>query len=76
MKEVGMMYPGRGPFRYLPPWLRPGWWFRPRFCWWLMLSFPFFDSKTELEWLRAEREYLREWLRAVEERIKELEEGE
>jgi len=41
-----------------------------------MLNFPFFDPKTELEWLRAEREYLREWLRAVEERIKELEEGE
>ncbi|HID17370.1 TPA: hypothetical protein EYP26_03660 [Candidatus Bathyarchaeota archaeon] len=30
-------WPGRGPFSYLPPWMRPGWWFGPGSCWWLFL---------------------------------------
>jgi len=28
-------WPGRGPFSYLPPWLRPGWIFGRGACWWL-----------------------------------------
>lgn len=28
-------WPGRGPFSYLPPWLRPGWLFGRRAGWWL-----------------------------------------
>jgi len=28
-------WPGRGPFSYLPPWLRPGWLFGRGACWWL-----------------------------------------
>ena len=28
-------FPGRGPFSYLPPWLRPGWVFGRGACWWL-----------------------------------------
>ncbi|HID60478.1 MAG TPA: hypothetical protein EYP46_01285 [Hadesarchaea archaeon] len=28
-------WPGRGPFSYLPPWQRPGWWFGRGACWWL-----------------------------------------
>ncbi|HDD42588.1 MAG TPA: hypothetical protein ENF79_02770 [Nitrososphaeria archaeon] len=28
-------WPGRGPFSYLPPWLRPGWLFGRGSCWWL-----------------------------------------
>jgi hypothetical protein len=29
------LWPGRGPFSYLPPWQRPGWWFGRGACWWL-----------------------------------------
>ncbi|MHC1628081.1 MAG: hypothetical protein ACXQTI_04535 [Candidatus Nezhaarchaeales archaeon] len=28
-------WPGRGPFSYLPPWMRPGWIFGRGACWWL-----------------------------------------
>jgi len=28
-------WPGRGPFSWLPPWLRPGWVFGRGACWWL-----------------------------------------
>jgi len=28
-------WPGRGPFSFLPPWQRPGWWFGRGACWWL-----------------------------------------
>ncbi|RLF24739.1 MAG: hypothetical protein DRN15_02040 [Thermoprotei archaeon] len=28
-------WPGRGPFSWLPPWLRPGWLFGRGACWWL-----------------------------------------
>jgi len=68
------MYPGRGPFSYLPPSLRSGWRFKG-WCWWTP-QWPYQpDPRTELEWLKAEREYLKERLRAIEERIRELEEG-
>ncbi|MGB9759803.1 MAG: hypothetical protein ACPLZG_08285 [Thermoproteota archaeon] len=29
------LWPGRGPFSYLPPWQRPGWYFGRGACWWL-----------------------------------------
>ncbi|RLG50171.1 MAG: hypothetical protein DRN96_08440, partial [Thermoproteota archaeon] len=28
-------WPGRGPFSFLPPWMRPGWVFGRGACWWL-----------------------------------------
>jgi hypothetical protein len=28
------LWPGRGPFNYLPPWYRPGWVFGRGRCWW------------------------------------------
>jgi len=34
-------WPGRGPFSYLPPWLRPGWLFGPGACWWLFWAYPY-----------------------------------
>jgi|Deesub1362A_J573_1020465.scaffolds.fasta_scaffold01394_10 hypothetical protein len=71
------MYLGRGPFSYLPPWMRPGWWFRG-YCWWWPWPFSSFpvDPKTEIEWLKLEIETLREILKAIEERIRELEDEE
>ena len=29
------MWPGRGPFSYLPPWQRPGWIYGRGACWYL-----------------------------------------
>jgi hypothetical protein len=29
------IWPGRGPFSYLPPWMRPGWLYGRGACWWL-----------------------------------------
>ena len=29
------IWPGRGPFSYLPPWQRPGWLYGRGSCWWL-----------------------------------------
>ena len=30
------LWPGRGPFSYLPPWQRPGWLYGRGACWWLL----------------------------------------
>ncbi|MEM3385925.1 MAG: hypothetical protein QXE78_10420 [Nitrososphaeria archaeon] len=43
------MWPGRGPFSYLPPWQRPGWLFGRGACWWFLQNFymygyPFYPS--------------------------------
>ncbi|RLF13636.1 MAG: hypothetical protein DRJ66_07490 [Thermoprotei archaeon] len=40
-------WPGRGPFSYLPPWLRPGWLFGRGACRWLF-GFPwlFYPYRT------------------------------
>jgi len=27
------IWPGRGPFSYLPPWMRPGWLYGRGACW-------------------------------------------
>ncbi|MEM1508154.1 MAG: hypothetical protein QW262_07920 [Candidatus Bathyarchaeia archaeon] len=33
------LWPGRGPFSYLPPWQRPGWVFGRGWCW-RLLAYP------------------------------------
>ncbi|MEM3507319.1 MAG: DUF5320 domain-containing protein [Candidatus Bathyarchaeia archaeon] len=42
-------WPGRGPFSYLPPWQRPGWFFGPTrgYCRWLW-AYPY---NTWIPWL-------------------------
>jgi hypothetical protein len=32
-------WPGRGPFSYLPPCQRPGWWFGRGACWWFLAPY-------------------------------------
>lgn len=34
-RDTDGYWPGRGPFRYLPPWERPGWLYGPGSCRWL-----------------------------------------
>ncbi len=39
-------WPGHGPFSYLPPWLRPGWWFGRGWCWWFypyLMGYPYYS---------------------------------
>jgi len=57
-------YPGRGPWRHLPPWERPGYMFRG-WCWrhW---GHPYL---TESEALKDYREWLERYVKALEEEI-------
>ena len=57
-------WPGRGPWSYLPPWERPGWYYGRGWCW------NYMDDKL---WLENYRDFLRSELQYVEERLKELE---
>ncbi|RDD53475.1 MAG: hypothetical protein BA066_04280 [Candidatus Korarchaeota archaeon NZ13-K] len=71
-------WPGRGPFSYLPPWQRPGWWGRGWWCWWWWTPPPssaFPSRDEELSYLRSLESELRERLKQIEERLRELEEG-
>ncbi|RLG78949.1 MAG: hypothetical protein DRO13_06600 [Thermoprotei archaeon] len=34
--DAWRIWPGRGPFSYLPPWQRPGWIFGRGYCRWLL----------------------------------------
>jgi|YelNatPaOPRAMG01_1025707.scaffolds.fasta_scaffold43218_2 hypothetical protein len=36
------IWPGRGPFRYLPPWMRPGWLYGRGACWWLFRPYTWY----------------------------------
>ncbi|PUA32498.1 MAG: hypothetical protein B7O98_07550 [Zestosphaera tikiterensis] len=59
-------YPGRGPWRHLPPWERPGWVFRGRgWCWWYWGYRPY-QPVTEAEALRSYKEWLERYIKGVE----------
>ena len=60
-------YPGRGPWSWLPPWLRPGWLFGG--CWRI-----YSEAPPPLWWPSKEDElrYLEELKRQIENRIEEL----
>ncbi|USS40523.1 hypothetical protein NF865_09520 [Thermococcus aggregans] len=49
-------WPGRGPFSWLPPWLRPGWIFGRGACWWL-----FRGPWGYYAWLRSYYPYYYPW---------------
>lgn len=72
-------WPGRGPFRHLPPWQRPGWYFGRGWCWQYMHPYwrhapTRITPESEIEALEAYKADLEEELRGVEARIKELKE--
>jgi len=35
-------WPGRGPFSYLPPWMRPGWLYGRGACYWLFRPYAWY----------------------------------
>jgi len=63
------MWPGRGPWSWLPPPLRPGWHLWQR--WW-PCPWPFATREEELRYLEEMLRYLDEVKRQIEERIAEL----
>jgi len=75
-------WPGRGPFSYLPPWQRPGWYSGRGWCWrYLYYTHPYWRSiqaqtspRAELEALEAYKADLEEELKSVDARIRELKE--
>lgn len=76
-KEVvamGWRWPGRGPWSWLPPWLRPGWWFGRGLCWWLLFGPPAYalTPADELKVLEDYKRILESELRELERRIEEL----
>lgn len=62
-------YPGRGPWYWLPPPLRPGWWSGRGWCWWLWYQKPVTPIPVDPE---TEIKYLEELKRYIDTRIEEL----
>ncbi|NHW44917.1 MAG: hypothetical protein HA491_04190 [Candidatus Verstraetearchaeota archaeon] len=48
-------WPGRGPFSYLPPWLRPCWIFGRGACWWFFAPYAWYAWTSPWPW------YARYW---------------
>ena len=74
------MWPGRGPFSYLPPWQRPGWLFGRGACWWLFnpwystAPLPIQMTKEEEQrMLKNEIALLEKEIERIRNRLKELE---
>ncbi|MCP8304850.1 MAG: DUF5320 domain-containing protein [archaeon] len=74
------LWPGRGPFSYLPPRYRPGWSGRGRgACWWLfapmyppILGAPSPSPEDEVAELEAYRKGIEEEIKRLDSRIQEL----
>lgn len=67
------IWPGRGPWSHLPPWLRPGWLLgRAWYPFWYTAIAPRVSSEYERELLEMYKRILEEQLRMINERIREL----
>ncbi len=79
-------WPGRGPWSFLPPWLRPGWVFGRGACWYFLAN-PY-AYQMYMDFLRnygyygypappgysvSEKEYLESELKYLEDRMREVE---
>ena len=75
-------YPGRGPWSWLPPPLRPGWWWGRGWCWWYWYSvkgappppaWPWLSPADEAKYLEELRRYVSETvLKEIDRRLEEL----
>jgi len=69
-------YPGRGPWSHLPPYMRPGWWYRGRgWCWWYWgYPYPPLPSKEyEVRYLEELKRYITDTvLKEIDRRLEEL----
>ncbi len=67
-------YPGRGPWRHVPPPARPGWMYRG-WCWWLR-GYPYApwpSKEEEVKYLEDLKKYLSEVIiKEIDERLAEL----
>jgi hypothetical protein len=69
-------YPGRGPWRHLPPPLRPGWWYGGRgWCWWYY-SYPYppwLSREDAIKYLEDLKKYISDVvLKEIDKRLEEL----
>ncbi|WP_440059356.1 hypothetical protein ACSU1N_06110 [Thermogladius sp. 4427co] len=67
-------WPGHGPWSYLPPWMRPGW-----YLWWgfrgvppVYPSAPTLTKEAEIAYLENLKAYLQDALKYVEDRLNQL----
>ena len=85
------LWPGRGPFSYLPPWQRPGWLFGRGACWWLLAPYaqttppqapdvlpPAYTPIPQQEKIMLENQakWLEQTLEQIRKRLEELESSE
>lgn len=72
-------YPGYGPWAYLPPPMRPGWWFGRGWCWWYLYGYPYVtpvSKEYEEKYLEELKKYITDVvLKEVDARLKELRGG-
>ncbi|WP_448578288.1 DUF5320 domain-containing protein [Thermosphaera sp.] len=60
------------PWKHIPPWVRPGWYFGKGWCW-KQYGFPPVSDEDEVKYLEELRKYLTEVvLKEIDERLKEL----
>ncbi len=69
------LYPGHGPWSYIPPYERPGWWFR---SWWRWPYHypPWLSKEDEIRYLEEIKKYLTETvIKEIDKRLEELRKG-
>jgi len=55
------IWPGRGPFSYLPPWMRPGWLYGRGACWRLFGPYAWYTPFWYMPWYRPIQPALQYW---------------
>ncbi len=69
-------YPGHGPWSHLPPYKRPGWWFRGRCYWWAHPYTPWLSKEDEVRYLEELKKYITDVvLKEIDKRLEELRSG-
>lgn len=77
MKMWWESHSGHGPWRHLPPWKRPGYWFGRSWCWWSYPHAPpWLDREDEIKYLEDLKKYINDVvLREIDRRLQELKES-
>lgn len=72
-------WPGHGPFRYLPPWERPGWLYGRGSCWYMGyrpstgVGVPSFSAVSDIQALQSQRDLLEKQIQSLQESLKNIE---
>lgn len=69
-------WPGHGPFSYLPPWERPGYylWGAGTYGAPYYAATPYYDAESERRYLESQRLYLEDLRSRIEDEIKRIDE--